>query len=144
MINNPELIEEIKSKIRNTPKEILEDAIRKTDNELRILSKKEFVQIINQLKEVNDFVEETNNKARKLNDAIISDFFNVGSLSISHEMIVLHLLEKMFNDSDIISYWLYELDYGKKYKEGDITEIDGTIIDISTPEKLYDFLIENM
>ena len=144
MINNPELIEEIKSKIRNTPKEILEDAIRKTDNELRILSKKEFVQIINQLKEVNDFVEETNNKARKLNDAIISDFFNVGSLSISHEMIVLHLLEKMFNDSDIISYWLYELDYGKKYKEGDITEKDGTIIDISTPEKLYDFLIENM
>lgn len=106
-----------------------------------MLTKQEFVDIINKLKEVNDFVNETNDKARKLNDAIISDFFNASSLSISHENIVVELLENMFNDKDILSWWLYDLDYGRKYKDGYITEADGTEIDLSTPEKLYDYLI---
>ena len=106
-----------------------------------MITKQEFVDIIDKLKEVNDFVNETNDKARKLNDAIISDFFNASSLSISHENIVVELLENMFNDKDILSWWLYDLDYGRKYKDGYITETDGTEIDLSTPEKLYDYLI---
>ena len=107
-----------------------------------MITKQEFVDIINKLKEVNDFVDETNNKARKLNDAIISDFFNATSLSISHENIVVKLLENMFNDTDIISWWIYELDYGRKYEEGCIQDCDGKIIDIPTAEKLYDYLIK--
>jgi len=43
-----------------------------------------------------------------------------------------------------IEYFIYELDYGVKYKEGSIIEKDGTFIDLSTPEKLYDFLILNL
>ena len=105
-----------------------------------MLSKEEFVSIINKLREVDDFVNETNNKARKLNDAIISDFFNASSLSISHENIVVKLLENMFYDNDIISWWLYELDYGRKYEEGCIRDCNDKIIDVSTPEKLYDYL----
>ena len=107
-----------------------------------MLTKQEFVDIIDKLKEVNDFVNETNDKARNLNDAIISDFFNASSLSISHENIVVKLLENMFNDEDILSWWLYELDYGRKFKIGYITEPDGTEIDLTTPEKLYDYLIK--
>lgn len=107
-----------------------------------MITKKEFVDIINKLKEVNDFVEETNDKARKLNDAIISDFFNASSLSISHEIIVVKLLENMFNDKDIISWWLYELEYGEKYEKGCIKDCNGKDIDVSTPEKLYDYLLE--
>lgn len=106
-----------------------------------MITKQEFVDIIDKLKEVNDFVNETNDKARKLNDAIILDFFNASSLSISHENIVVKLLENMFNDKDILSWWLYDLDYGRKYKDGYITEADRTEIDLSTPEKLYDYLI---
>lgn len=107
-----------------------------------MIDKKEFVDIINKLKEVDDFVKETNDKARNLNDAIISDFFNATSLSISHENIVLRLLENIFNDKDIISWWLYELDYGRKYEEGCIQDCNGKIIDIPTAEKLYDYLIK--
>lgn len=109
-----------------------------------MITKKEFIDIINKLKEVDDFVNETNEKARKLDNAIISDFFNASSLSISHENIVVKLLEKIFNDTDTISYWLYELEYGSKYKEGCLRESDGTIVDISTSEKLYDYLIKNV
>ena len=105
-----------------------------------MIDKKEFVDIINKLKEVDDFVKETNTKARQLNDAIISDFFNASSLSISHESIVVRLLENMFNENDIISWWIYELDYGRKYRKGCLQDGKGHNINISTPEKLYDYL----
>ena len=56
-----------------------------------MITKQEFINIIDKLRKTNDFVDETNNKARELDDAIISDFFNASSLSISHENIVLEL-----------------------------------------------------
>ena len=108
-----------------------------------MISKQEFVDIINKLKVVNDFVHKTNEEARKLDDAIISDFFNASSLTISHEPIVVHLLENIFDDTGIISWWLYELDYGRKYENGCIADANGNIIDLSTSEKLYDYLIES-
>ena len=108
-----------------------------------MISKEQFIKIIDRLRETNDFVEETNEKARKLDDAVESDFFNAMSLSISHESIVVQLLENMFNDSDYISWWLYELDFGREYKEFCIQQ-DGEAIDLSTSEKLYDFLIKEM
>lgn len=67
-----------------------------------------------------------------------------GSIMICHEDIVIKLLENMFHDGDTISWWIYDLDYGTKYEDGCITENDGTIIDLSTPEKLYDYLIKNI
>lgn len=104
-----------------------------------IISKGEFVQIIKKLQQTNDFVNEVNKKAMQLYEAINCDFFNAMSLSISHETLVVELLEKYF-DTDIISYWIYELDYGRKYREGCVQEIKGKTIDISTAEKLYDYV----
>lgn len=111
---------------------------------IQMISKEEFIEIIDKLRKVNDFVDETNAKAKELDDAIISDFFNTMSLSISHENIVVRLLENMFNDEDIISWWLYDLDYGRKFKEGYLTDKNGKDIDVSTAEKLYDYLIKEM
>ena len=107
-----------------------------------MITKQEFIEIINKLKKANDFVNETNNKAKKLDDAIMSDFFNASSLSISHENIVVKLLENMFNDKDIIGWWLYELDYGREYKKGYLKDENGFDIDVSTASKLYDYLIK--
>lgn len=109
-----------------------------------MITKQEFIKIINSLKEVNDFVDETNSKAKKLNDAIISDFYNTMSLSISHENTVVQLLENMFNDKDIISWWLYELDYGREFKKGYLKDEKGFDIDVSSAGKLYDYLIKVM
>lgn len=107
-----------------------------------MITQKQFAEIIDKLREVNDFVKETNKNARKLNDAIISDFFNASGLSISHEIIVLQLLENMFNDTEILSWWLYELDYGRKFTLGCIQDANGKDIDLSTADKLYDYLVE--
>jgi len=112
-----------------------------------MITKQEFVDIIEKLKQVNDFVDETNKKARELNDAIISDFYNTSSLSISHETIVVKLLENMFNDKDLLGWWIYELDYGRKFKIGYLQEQKNgkmVSIDLSTAEKLYDYLIKNL
>lgn len=109
-----------------------------------MIDKKTFVSIIEKLKEVNNFVNKVNSEARKLDDAIISDFFNASSLSISHENIVLELLENMFDDKDILSWWLYELDYGRKFKMGYMTDEKGNNIDLSTAEKLYDYLLATL
>lgn len=109
-----------------------------------MITKNKFVEIIDRLREASDFVDETNDRARELNDAIISDFFNASSLSISHESIVLELLENMFNSDDTLSWWLYDLDYGREYKDGIIQDGKGNNIDLSTAEKLYDFLIDEM
>lgn len=106
-----------------------------------MISKQEFIEIIDKLKEVNDFVDETNSKARKLNDAIISDFFNAASLSISHENIVVRLLENMFNDYDIISWWIYELNYGRNTDMAWIEE-NGVKTYLYTAGDLYDYLIK--
>lgn len=104
-----------------------------------MINKVEFVRIINDLKEANDFVVEVNNKARKLSDAIKSDFFNAQSLAISHEDLVIRLLENIFDETETIGWWIYELDYGREYTEGCLTE-NGKVIDVSTAEKLYDYL----
>lgn len=104
-----------------------------------MISKQEFIDIIDKLKEVNDFVNEVNTKARKLDDAIISDFFNASSLSISHENIVVRLLENMFNDKDIISWWLYELDYGRNTDMAWVKR-NRVKIYLYTAGDLYDYL----
>lgn len=109
-----------------------------------MISKEKFCNIISQLKETNDFVDEVNRKAKELHNNIANDFFDAMSLSISHEELVVQLLEEIFDDSDMISWWIYELDYGRKYKKGCIQDADGKNINVSTVEKLYDYLVANM
>lgn len=111
-----------------------------------IISKEAFCNIINKLIKTNDFVNEVNTKARELDNAIESDFFNASSLSISFESDVVYLLGLMFNDYEndhILSWWLYEKDYGRR-KDIKIWNGESNEIDLSTPEKLYDYLVEEM
>lgn len=107
-----------------------------------VISKEEFCEIISDLKEAYRLQSAVNELFGKSKDNIKNDFCNAGSLQISHESIVVKLLEVIF-ENDNISYFIYELDYGERYKPGSVTEIiDGKRenIDFSTPEKLYDYL----
>lgn len=109
-----------------------------------MISKEKFVEILNRLKNYNKL----QNKIQYLFDDLIdnreNDFTNAGSICIGHESIVVDLLEEMFN-TDLISWWIYELNYGIYYIKGCLQkEENGKVvnIDVSTPEKLYDYLIE--
>lgn len=105
------------------------------------LTKQEFVDIRNRLREATELVDKVEKLFRDSRDNLDCDFCNVAGLQISHEGIVVMLLEKLMQDTfGNVSYFIYELDYGREYQEGCISDKNGNI-DISTPEKLYDFLI---
>lgn len=72
------------------------------------------------------------------------DFCNAAALQISHENTVVFLLKKMLHDKyGYIEYFIYELDYGRKYEVGMIADENGQDIDIHTPDLLYDFISNN-
>lgn len=105
------------------------------------LMREEFVDIINRLHESSKLVDKVDALFRESRENVECDFCNGAGLQISHEGIVVKLLEKLMRDrNENISYFIYELDYGEKYQEGCIINENGKI-DISTPKKLYDFLV---
>lgn len=56
------------------------------------------------------------------------------------------LVQMAFNDNtkySWIEYYCWELNFGKKYKDGCATRKDGTNIDLSDAGKLYDYLNED-
>ena len=108
-----------------------------------MITKKEFVNIINRLRNYNDLQNKIDELFENNIDNQEMDFMNAGSICVGHESIVVKLLENMFNDKNTISWWLYEHNYGRGFSLGDL-EVAGVEIDLSTPEKLYDYLIEGM
>ena len=57
---------------------------------------------------------------------------------------VLFLLQKIFKDTEKwISYWVYDLDWGKDYKPGCVRNSDGSDIVLETTRDLYDFLVSD-
>ncbi len=58
---------------------------------------------------------------------------------------ILRILKDDFKDTDNwIEYFIYELEFGDKYKAGCCSYKNGDNIDISNAEKLYDFLISEI
>ena len=114
-----------------------------------MISKNEFVEILERLKEANDLQNKVNELFRDARDNVENDFCNGASLMISHESIVIQLLEDMFNDRfeyPNISWWIYETDYGRNKEMNKIYNSDGKTIykSLDSAEDLYDYLIECM
>ena len=108
-----------------------------------IISKDKFVEIINRLKNYNNLQDKINDLFKENIDNKEMDFMNACSICIGHESVVVYLLERMF-DTDMISYFIYELDYGKKYKAGCVLDENMNEIDLSTAEKMYDYLVKSL
>lgn len=106
-----------------------------------MITKQEFVNIINRLRSYNDLQDKIDDLFKENIDNKEADFMNAGSICIGHETIVVKLLENMFNDKGTISWWLYECNYGRDFSLGDL-EVNGVEIDLSTVEKLYDYLVQ--
>ena len=108
-----------------------------------IISKDKFTEIINRLKSYNELQGKINDLFKDNIDNRERDFINAGSICVAHESVVVYLLEKMF-DTDMISYFIYELEYGEKYKAGCVLDANMNEIDLSTAEKLYDYLVQDI
>ena len=93
------------------------------------LTKQEFVDILNRLREATELVDKVEELFRNSRENLECDFCNGAGLQISHEGIVVKLMERLMRDN------------GKTYQEGCIFDQSGNI-DISTSEKLYDYLLK--
>ena len=104
-----------------------------------MIEKDEFIKIMKRLIETDNLVNKVNGIFRNSKDSEISDFTNASALMICHEDSVVNLLEKMF-DTDCISYWIYDCDYGRRIKIDSMQDKNGKNIDITTLDKLYDYI----
>ena len=102
-----------------------------------MLSKEMFIKCINFMKERNDAMGKINEVfTEEFEDSIFYPYFKY------ENMLSQVLKDTMQDKGDWIEYFLYEGDYGRDLKPDSVTEADGTPIDITTPEKLYDFLVK--
>ena len=68
-----------------------------------------------------------------------------GPIMFTDEIVdsLIDMLEDYFDDdSEWITYWMFELDFGSKWKEGYI-ELDGKEVKLQTIEDLYNILVND-
>ncbi len=107
-----------------------------------ILSEKDFCRVIDELEKLDDKIENMNSALSELSE--VSYNFS-GFLFDSHINLILNLLELITHDVETqwIKYYIYELNYGKKWKKGYIT-FDGEDIKLKNSKDLYKILIDNI
>lgn len=104
-----------------------------------MISKKTFCDTLEALKKYYDIQNEMS-KLLRSNDIEGCGFIPFSS---EYETIIIDLLEESVNDkTHMISYWAFDCDYGREIEEDSVTDAESNNIDISTPEKLYNYLIK--
>lgn len=104
-----------------------------------MLTKDEFVEHIKLIKKTRDL-------ELKLCD-LLTEMSADGRCNLflyeEYESNVISLLKHVMDidiENDWIEYFIYDLEFGNKFKLGSVVEADGKAIDLSTPEALYDYL----
>ena len=110
-----------------------------------MIIKEQFVAILKKLEETDVKEEKLNEVMGLMSPELYVHFYPTWE----YKSIIIDLLNYEFygkmEASDYISdieYFIYDLNYGKNWTEDSLTELNGTPIDISTADKLYDYLIE--
>ena len=111
-----------------------------------IISREKFCEYINLLKKMDEKEDSLTQAFRNLDEN--ADVAMVG-LYTPERRAILDLLNQIMDVPTTkewggdIDYFCYELNFGKDYKDGSVTDSDGTIINMGTPEDLYDYLVKD-
>ena len=98
-----------------------------------MISKEDFCKSIEKYKEILLKADELYKLGIRLD--IVNDY----------ECLIHNILEDTFKDeSDWFCYFCFDLDFGRKYKDGMITDSDGNNISMNNAEELYEILMENL
>jgi len=103
-----------------------------------MLSKPKFIKFIKELQSIELDIEGVHKALQKL-DPDFGGFY----LSRVNTLIVKLLQESVNDQEEWISYWIYELDYGKKWRKGTVTDKNKKDIKLQTAEDLYNYIVEN-
>ena len=108
------------------------------------ITKKFFVETMNIIEKQMKHDWEFSDKLSDIYGCYVEPYDNYPMLE--HLITILtETLEPHLNKRDdaMIEYFIYELDFGKKYSEG-CYSVDNENVDISTTEKLYDHLLSEI
>ena len=105
----------------------------------RMLSREEFVEIMDRLRAAKELADELSEVLERGREKVEYGIEGCGCIQITHETDVIRLLERIMRDEDaFISYFVYELDYGKNYVPGLVTDGCGEV-DLGDAGALYDY-----
>jgi len=109
------------------------------------LSFDEFTDVMDAIREaqrIESCIDEAFLKAKNPYHKDKSDFIGIYGLLSYNDDALLKVLEVMFDDhAQWISYFVYELDWGKEWKQGAVTDADGTDIPLGTLADLYHLIV---
>jgi len=106
-----------------------------------MLSKKLFVKAIDSIKKQKEVDSEFCEAMSKIFKDAYGPFMYDNDRLV--EMVIQLMSESFGMDAgqwNDITYFIHELDYGSRWKPGMVTDENGQDIDMSTAEKLYDYL----
>jgi hypothetical protein len=102
-----------------------------------MITKDEFVNSLNKLKEQSDIDHQFNYHMEQAFPGSYAPIYH----NVLWELSV-HLLELSVKDEEkYVSWWVFETDFGKRDIVNSL-RVNDKSVDVSTPEKLYDFLVE--
>lgn len=103
-----------------------------------MITKKQFIKYMNEFQHLEIIEDEITKAFRKLS----SDFNQIHFGRYID--LISSILKDTFNDkNDWISYWIYDLEFGKKYEPNSVT-MNKKPIKMKTAGDLYDVLMENL
>ena len=107
------------------------------------LSKERFVEILDTLKAAKDFSDEHDKLLSSYRSRFDTDFMDGAGFAICHDNLVVELLQTILDDTgELIDYFVYEMEFGRRTDFTTITDNDREIR-IASAEDLYDYLTSN-
>lgn len=106
-----------------------------------MITKEEFIKYIDNIKKSLEMEDDLNEWIRKYSDGgwcIFNPLWQIIEDEI--KLMTDNICGKQDYEVDDIDYFIFELEFGTKWKPGTITE-NGKDIDWSTSEKLYDYMV---
>jgi hypothetical protein len=103
-------------------------------------NKKLFIEVLNALDEQSKHDDMCSDAFRKILPEASGVYYITDSIVEALHKTLDHLSE--YKDSgDWVFYFIYDLDFGRKYKKGMVNQPNGDEIRINTASRLYDFLM---
>ena len=109
------------------------------------ITREEFVNILARMDRVTTVSNKIGELLKGSENDILFDTRNAADIMLAEQGILIELLERIMEDKyKMIDAFILEQDFGRYEKYNKCVDPDGKEIDVSTAEKLYDYLVEEM
>lgn len=102
----------------------------------RVISKELFMEYLEHVQETQDFQIKLNSVKESLSDE--EDYYPDCTNTVLN---LLHIIWGSADEEELISYFVYQTDFGRKTGCVNFQDAAGNNIDLSTSEKLYEVLV---